>query len=85
MKNRHVLEVRWEHRDHNRQAGRKSIKQLMEEYGKQGGRPRIDLPTEQIKELHDQGLGYKAITSRLREQGYEVSYATVYRHLIRNK
>ena len=57
-----------------RMAGRKSIKQLIEEYSKHGGRPRIYLPFERIKQLREVGLGYKAIATQLRKEGYQVTF-----------
>ena len=64
-----------------RMAGRKSLQELIEDSGKYGGKPRIKLPLSEIKELHKKGLGCKAIASRLRQSGTEVSHSTIYRRL----
>lgn len=47
-----------------------------------GGRPKLTLPLNKIKELHQQGLGYKAIAKKLREDGYNISHTTVRRKLL---
>lgn len=44
-----------------------------------GGRPRIVLPVEMIKELYAQGRGYKSIASSMKELGYSVSANTIWR------
>lgn len=51
-----------------------------------GGRPKIyrklQLPDDKIKQLHQEGLGAKAIASQLeRERGIDVSYKTIQRVL----
>lgn len=47
------------------------------------GRPRLRLPQNKIKGLYKQGLGSKAIATRLKREGYKVSYKTVQRLLSR--
>ncbi len=61
--------------------GRKSLKELAERKHA-GGRPKLDLPIQKIKELHEQGHGYKSITRILNEQGFKTSTATIRRMLI---
>ena len=48
---------------------------------KRNGRPKIKLPEDTIKELVEQGLGSKAIATRLKGEGYKTSYKTVQRIL----
>lgn len=49
-------------------------------YNKRG--PKLtELPDDLIRELAGQGLGSKAITTKLAKQGYSVSYKTVQRRL----
>jgi hypothetical protein len=48
--------------------------------GKRGPK-HIDLPEEMIKQLAHNGMGSKAIATRLRVQGIEVSYKTIQRFL----
>jgi len=48
-----------------------------------GGRPRLNLPEDKIMELHKQGLGSKAIATRLRNEGHKTSYKTIQRILSR--
>ena len=47
-----------------------------------GGRPKLALPLNKIKDLHQQGLGYKSIAKKLREDGYNISHTTVRRKLL---
>ena len=54
-----------------------------EEPAKRNGRPTIKLPEDRIKELHKQGLGYKAIATQLKREGYKTSFMTVKRILAR--
>lgn len=55
-----------------------------EEPAKRNGRPKIKLPEERINELAKQGLGYKAIATQLKREGYKTSFMTVKRILARN-
>jgi hypothetical protein len=50
-----------------------------------GGRPKIPLPEEKIKEMHAAGMGAKAIAGRLKAEGFNISYRTIYRYLKERK
>jgi hypothetical protein len=56
-------------------------RQLKHKPKKIGHRPRLDLPEDKIKELHKQGLGYKAIATQLKREGHNTSFMTVKRIL----
>ena len=43
------------------------------------GRPRLNLPQKKIMELYKQGLGSKAIATKLKREGLKTSYKTVQR------
>lgn len=49
------------------------------------GRPKsyekCSLPNKRIKQLHNKGMGSKAIASKLRTEGVDVSYRTIHRIL----
>ena len=45
------------------------------------GRPKLELPVEEIKRLGKQDLGAKAIAGQLKAKGYSVSFRTVHRIL----
>lgn len=47
------------------------------------GRKKKGLPEELIKQLQGKGMGSKAIATKLKEQGIDVSYKTVQRFLAR--
>ncbi len=66
-----------------RMAGRMTLEELANR-PHAGGRPRIQLPLGLIKELYNQGLGYKRIASAMKELGYKVSASTVWRKLQEN-
>ncbi|SFA72506.1 MULTISPECIES: recombinase family protein [unclassified Bacillus (in: firmicutes)] len=53
----------------------KNLKNL----GENGGRDKIDIPTEEIVKLRNNGLTFTEIASTLRGFGYHVSKATVHR------
>jgi hypothetical protein len=63
-----------------RLAGRAPIEELLSRKHA-GGRNKIPLPLGKIKELHENGYGYKAIRTELRKLGYEVSYSTIARRI----
>lgn len=48
------------------------------------GRPPVDLPIEKILELHNKGLGVRAIANELEGQGVRVSYRTIHRAIKRD-
>ena len=41
------------------------------------GRPRLELPLDEIKELHNQGLTYREIADEFNQRGYKVSKSTI--------
>jgi hypothetical protein len=45
------------------------------------GRKPVDLPDDLIRELASRGMGSKAITTELKNQGYSISYKTIQRRL----
>ncbi len=45
------------------------------------GRPTLNLPIDRILELAGQGLGSRAIASRLKDEGHKVSFRTIARVL----
>lgn len=51
----------------------------------QRGRKKRELPEEIIKQLQGEGLGSKAIATKLKEQGVIVSYKTIQRLLARQQ
>jgi hypothetical protein len=55
---------------------------LSERPKKLKGRPKIEAPVAKIKRLGKRGLGAKAIASRLKTEGYSISFRTVYRILM---
>jgi len=62
-------------------TGRKSIEQLITKKHA-GGRPEQILPLDLIRDLYNQGYGFKRIARMLGEQGIKTSHTTVRNKLI---